>query len=121
MRYAQDQVQESDVTDIAQLAPVHAAPPVSWVEVDGFGDEAGLRQLADLFGIHPLALADVVNVPQRPEGGGYEGHRPRDRVDGASRRRTGTVRARAGELRDRTALGDQLRGASGEDVFDPVR
>ncbi|HEY5945459.1 MAG TPA: magnesium/cobalt transporter CorA, partial [Kofleriaceae bacterium] len=36
-------------------------------EVQGLGDEAVLRALADLFSIHPLALEDVVNTPQRPK------------------------------------------------------
>jgi magnesium transporter len=47
---------------------------VAWIEIDGFGDEAGLQQLGRSFGIHPLALADVVNVPQRPKAESYEEH-----------------------------------------------
>jgi magnesium transporter len=44
-----------------------------WVDVQGLGDEATLRALGDLFALHPLALADVVNVPQRPKTESYEG------------------------------------------------
>ncbi len=38
---------------------------VRWVDVHGLSDKAILDQLASAFSIHPLALADIVNVPQR--------------------------------------------------------
>ena len=119
VRYAQDQVQESDVTDIDQLAPVHAAPPVSWIEIDGFGDEAGLQQLGELFGIHPLALADVVNVPQRPKAESYEGH---DLVIAWMAQLDGDGECRLEQVS--FVIGPHWVISfeeEGEDVFDPVR
>jgi magnesium transporter len=65
---------ERDVTDVEELAAARRAPGIKWIEVDGFGDEAGLRRIAEIFAIHPLALADVVNVPQRPKVEAYDGH-----------------------------------------------
>jgi magnesium transporter len=65
---------ERDVTDVEELRAVRNAPGVKWIEVNNFGDEAGLRRIGEIFGIHPLALADVVNVPQRPKVESYEGH-----------------------------------------------
>jgi magnesium transporter len=47
---------------------------IDWVNVVGFGDETLLRELGGVFGIHPLALADVVNVPQRPKLDVYGDH-----------------------------------------------
>src|SRR5262245_41625960 len=44
---------------------------VTWIEVEGLGDEAVMRRLAELFKIHPLALADIVNVGQRPKAEAY--------------------------------------------------
>ena len=38
---------------------------VTWVNVDGLGDEKVIQSLGDLFGIHGLALEDIVNVHQR--------------------------------------------------------
>lgn len=55
--------------DVAELLGRHA---VTWVDVRGIGDEAVLRSIAALFALHPLALADVVNVPQRPKTESYE-------------------------------------------------
>ncbi|UJB69715.1 magnesium/cobalt transporter CorA [Acaryochloris sp. 'Moss Beach'] len=38
---------------------------VSWIDVQGLGDEDILRRLGQTFNLHPLVLEDVVNVPQR--------------------------------------------------------
>ena len=40
---------------------------VSWVDVGGLGDRATLEKLGEVFELHPLVLADIVNVPQRPK------------------------------------------------------
>lgn len=40
---------------------------VSWVDVKGLGSEDILQRLGHVFGLHPLVLEDVVNVPQRPK------------------------------------------------------
>lgn len=58
---------EEDEIDVAQLAAWRGRADVLWVDVHGFGDEAVLRRIGELFEVHPLALADVVNVPQRPK------------------------------------------------------
>src|SRR5687768_12226965 len=41
--------------------------PVVWVNVDGLGDIETVRQLGEIFKLHPLALEDVLNVYQRPK------------------------------------------------------
>ena len=40
---------------------------VSWVDVQGLGSADILKRLGKVFGLHPLILEDVVNVPQRPK------------------------------------------------------
>lgn len=40
---------------------------VSWVDVQGLGSENILQRLGQVFGLHPLVLEDIVNVPQRPK------------------------------------------------------
>lgn len=47
---------------------------VIWVNVDGLGDETTLKQIAAAFGLHPLAMEDVVNTNQRPKYEDYETH-----------------------------------------------
>mgnify|MGYP006313987323 CR=1 FL=1 len=64
---------ESDVDDVAEVRRISSAHAVAWIDVQGLGDEKVLQQIGDLFALHPLALADVVNVPQRPKTESYEG------------------------------------------------
>jgi magnesium transporter len=40
---------------------------ISWLDLQGLGDEDILRRMGGVFGLHPLVLEDVVNVPQRPK------------------------------------------------------
>lgn len=68
-----DHLHEADVESVGGLRELMKQHAVTWVDVQGLGDEKVLRQLADLFALHPLALADVVNVPQRPKTESYEG------------------------------------------------
>lgn len=53
--------------DEAELRRLRARWPVTWVHVVGLGDAAVIRALGHAFGIHRLALADVVHDQQRPK------------------------------------------------------
>lgn len=77
MQYAPGNLREEDVVDVHVVAQRLADAPagsVTWVDVQGFGDEGVMRQLGDLFKLHPLALEDAVNVPQRPKVEPFEPH-----------------------------------------------
>ncbi len=39
--------------------------PMVWVNVDGLGDAGTLQKIGEIFGIHKLALEDVIHVHQR--------------------------------------------------------
>jgi magnesium transporter len=45
---------------------------VSWIDLQGLGNEQTLHELGQIFKLHPLVLEDVVNVPQRPKIEYYE-------------------------------------------------
>jgi magnesium transporter len=47
---------------------------VTWINVDGLGDTKTLARLGERFGLHPLALEDVLNVGQRPKVERYDKH-----------------------------------------------
>ena len=47
---------------------------VLWVDVTGLSDPSVVRTIGDRFGFHPLALEDVLNVPQRPKVEWYGDH-----------------------------------------------
>jgi magnesium transporter len=70
--YTSGGVHERTIADVAELGV--EAPPgtVRWIDVQGLGDEALLRRLGEIFDLHPLALEDVVNVPQRPKSELYD-------------------------------------------------
>lgn len=74
MQYSADSVQEPGVATVGEISGLLDTGLVTWVDVQGFGDEPTLRALGDLFRVHPLALEDVVNVPQRPKVLAYDGY-----------------------------------------------
>ncbi len=74
MKYKSDHLEERETAAVGQLKDLLEANTVCWIDVQGLGDEVILRELADLFSIHPLALEDVVNVPQRPKTEQFEKH-----------------------------------------------
>lgn len=74
MRYNVEQVDEFDLRDVRQIPELFQDNTMIWIDVQGLGDQAVLEQLAEMFSIHQLALADVVNVPQRPKVELYDEH-----------------------------------------------
>jgi magnesium transporter len=63
--YRGEQCTESEIHDVGELAAHVNTAETTWVDVQGFGDEAKLRELAALFSLHDLTLEDATNVPQR--------------------------------------------------------
>lgn len=67
---------EQKLADLDELETLAAVPEpcVSWLDVRGLGTQAVLEQVGKRFDIHALALADVVNAPQRPKTEHYDNH-----------------------------------------------
>lgn len=61
-------------TSLAEIAPLLKSGTTTWIDIEGLGDEALLREVAAMFAIHPLALEDVANAPQRPKAEEYDEH-----------------------------------------------
>ncbi len=72
--YGLDHLDEREITDVEQLLPYATPRSTIWVDVQGLGDEAMLRRIGQIFSLHPLALEDAVNVPQRPKTEAYDQH-----------------------------------------------
>ncbi|MEQ8849995.1 magnesium/cobalt transporter CorA [Botrimarina sp.] len=70
--YNADSLREADPAGVEGLAATLADDSVTWVDVQGFGDHSLMNQIGDFFGLHPLLLEDVVNVPQRPRTEAYD-------------------------------------------------
>lgn len=65
---------EAVVNEMAEITELRAAWPVVWVDVEGLANATKLKAIAELFGLHPLALEDVVNRHQRAKLEEYEDH-----------------------------------------------
>ncbi|REK08553.1 MAG: magnesium and cobalt transport protein CorA [Acidobacteria bacterium] len=62
-----DSCEEVEAASLEQVGAALAAGERLWVDVRGLADLEILQGVAELFRIHPLALEDVMNVPQRPK------------------------------------------------------
>jgi magnesium transporter len=63
--YGPEEFEELDVDELGCLKALLSKFAVTWVNVAGVGHEETIRQLGQIFHLHPLALEDVVNVHQR--------------------------------------------------------
>lgn len=73
-RYNKEELEEARVASVSEI-PMHSTEgSVLWVELDGISDIGTLQALGDRFGLHPLALEDVLNLGQRPKVEPYENH-----------------------------------------------
>lgn len=67
IRYDKDSLVEKEISSIAELDPDIGRGGVTWINVGGLGDLDTLNDLGAKFGLHPLALEDVLNTGQRPK------------------------------------------------------
>lgn len=65
--YTLEEVAEVAIGQVGDLKPYLDRDSVTWVNVEGLGDETVLQEIAELFQLHPLLIEDVVNAPQRPK------------------------------------------------------
>ena len=72
--YGPDELREEEVDDLDSLAALVGKRPVTWVDVQGLGDAQTIRKLGSIFGLHPLALEDVVSSHQRAKLEDYDEH-----------------------------------------------
>lgn len=62
-----------DVT-VDEAVRAREAGGVTWIEVEGLHETEVLQRIGDHFGLHSLALEDVVNTGQRPKLEDHEGY-----------------------------------------------
>jgi magnesium transporter len=72
--YSETAIRESTPTDLAALRKEARDGTFVWLDVAGLGDADVIRAVGKAFGLHPLALEDVVNVNQRPKVETYDDH-----------------------------------------------
>jgi magnesium transporter len=72
--YGPDRYVEQNIDDVLQVRQFVGQWPVTWINVDGLGDAAVLTALASIFGLHRLAMEDVVSLHQRAKVEAYGQH-----------------------------------------------
>lgn len=73
LRYSPNTVEESTTAGLDQIRDsIHESGYVTWVNVDGLSDTTRIRELGEFFGLHPLAMEDVVNTHQRSKVDEYD-------------------------------------------------
>ncbi len=70
--YDADTLDELPTADVATIRDALAPGKVVWVDVQGLGDGRLLKEFAEQFSLHRLAIEDVVHSPQRPKADPYE-------------------------------------------------
>ena len=66
--YDADRVEERSIETVSDLISLlDDSEVVHWINIDGILDPKTLSRLGEIFGLHVLALEDVVNLHQRPK------------------------------------------------------
>lgn len=74
IRYSADTIEDIEFGQPSALRSLIVPGTITWIDVQGLGDEKLLRGIGDAFGLHALALEDIVNAPQRPKAEEFAGH-----------------------------------------------
>jgi len=124
--YSPQQAIFEEIHDLTEFIARHREDwsSVRWINVDGLSDLGVVRGLAEKYRLHPLAIEDVLHVPQRPKVQAYED-------DGTYQARLFII-ARELELRENQLHTEQVSIFVGHrtvltfqetpgDVWDPVR
>jgi magnesium transporter len=72
--FGRETVTERTGVTVEEALALVAPGGLTWINVDGLGEPAVLTRLGERFGLHALALEDVLNVPQRPKVERYDKH-----------------------------------------------
>ncbi len=72
--YSEDKFEEHDNVDLDSLRQKKDEEGILWVNVTGVHDVEMLRQIGEIFDIHPLTIEDIANTDQRPKFEDYEGY-----------------------------------------------
>lgn len=74
MEYDEERVDEWRAASLEDALSRRDGRGVTWIDIVGLHDLDLLRELGRVFGLHPLALEDVLNTGQRPKVEAHEDH-----------------------------------------------
>lgn len=67
-------IKEVVVTNLSELPTKIKSSPLNWVDIDGLGDVEVISKIGQIFGLHRLALEDVLSGYQRSKTENYNNH-----------------------------------------------
>ncbi|MDA0220761.1 MAG: magnesium/cobalt transporter CorA [Proteobacteria bacterium] len=70
--YDSEAIEEFDDIDVAGAIALRGRRRVVWIDVAGLADVSVIEQIGQAFGLHSLAMEDVVNAHQRPKVDDFE-------------------------------------------------
>lgn len=60
--------------DVGAALAMHGRRAVTWIDVAGLADQKAIGEIGQAFGLHPLAIEDVVNLHQRAKADAFDDH-----------------------------------------------
>jgi magnesium transporter len=73
-RFSAQECEEIEDFDPQDLRELRGRAGVKWVNVSGLGDTKSISAVAEVFGLHQLAVEDVFNLHQRPKIEEFDDH-----------------------------------------------
>lgn len=67
MDYTEKDVVEKVGVTLEECLPLRDSPSVTWLNFSGLANVENIRQLGEVFGLHPLVMEDILHVGQRPK------------------------------------------------------
>jgi magnesium transporter len=74
MDYGGDHLNERELADVDETLPIRSKPTVTWVDCGGIHDLEMLTRIGRRFGIHSLAMEDILNTGHRPKFDEFDDH-----------------------------------------------
>ena len=74
IQYDADTLMDEEFDDWDSLIAKYDPAKVNWIDIEGLGDVTLLERVAERFGLHALAVEDVLNTTQRPKIESFESH-----------------------------------------------
>ncbi len=65
--YDKTHLAENELREIKEGAELKETHTVTWINIDGLHDLEQIKQVGEIFELHPLLLEDVLNTGQRPK------------------------------------------------------
>lgn len=72
--YSRESIREFAWQSPAQLHPRQVNTDIEWIDLESVGNAEAVQKVGSRFGLHLLALEDVVNPHQRPKFDDYQDH-----------------------------------------------